>query len=143
MPRKMLTKNAALLAIENLRALLKHYDLEQFDDPWPLLAFELAWDFVPGFAPARKRGRPKGPKTWTAEKRDQLIAAVQAVRSEKKGRTITEAIRLLKQREPKRWPSLNSTRYHEAVRDRKDRDETRKALAAGDYWGPLKKQFRF
>jgi hypothetical protein len=112
---------------------LKHYQLEETEDPWPQLAFELAWDFVPGFAPpdpARKRGGRR--KVWTAEERKQLLNAVQAVRAEKKGRSVAEAIYLLKKRDPKRWTSLNKTRYYEALLD---------PFATGDFAGVLKRRF--
>jgi hypothetical protein len=138
------SNNPARAAVEKLDALLKHYDIEQVENPWLLLAFELAWDFVPGFAPGApgvKRGRPKGAKTWTTEERDQLIAAVQAVKSEKKERSIVAAIRLLKQREPSRWQSVNEARYYEAVRDRKDRDAARNEVIAGNYFEGLKRFF--
>jgi hypothetical protein len=120
--------------------LLKRYDLErELDDiRWRLLSFHIACDFIPGFLPTppRKRGRTK---TWTAERYDMLIAAVHAVQSEKRGRTIARSIELLQERDS-RWRSANEPRYYEAVRDREFRDYER--LHPTDYAGLLIKRFR-
>jgi hypothetical protein len=78
--------------IEKLIFLLKHYNLEDKNDPWLLLSLRLGCAFVPGLRVLREaprgRGRPKGAKKWTGKARDELIAAVDAVRAEKKGRSI-------------------------------------------------------
>ena len=107
--------------IEKLILLLKHYKLETSDDPWLLLSLRLACALVPGFRVVTKtprgRGRPKGAKRWTREARYELIAAVEAVRAEKKGRSIANSVQILKKRDPERWASLNPARYHEARRN--------------------------
>jgi hypothetical protein len=123
--------------IEKLILLAKHYELEDFEDPWLLLSLRLACTFVPGFRVTRERGRRKGATKWTAEEKDELIAAVRAVQSEQKGRTIAKSIELL-QRRDSRWRSANEPRYYEAVRAR----ELRGAVATGDYAGLLKKRSR-
>jgi hypothetical protein len=108
--------------IGKLFLLLKHYGLENEKDPWLLLSLRLACAFVPGLtvlchAP-RGRGRPKGPKKWTGEARDELISAVKAVQAEKPGRTIAHSIQILKKRNQSQWETLNEARYYEALRDR-------------------------
>jgi hypothetical protein len=120
--------------IEKLILLLKHYKLDRTTDPWVLLSLRLACAFVPGLRVLQQgtqgRGRPKGAKKWTSQTRDDLIAAVQSIRSERAGRSITNSIRILKQREPQRWASVSDTRYYEALRDRELRDEATRAVIA-------------
>jgi hypothetical protein len=122
--------------IEKLISLLKHYKLEASADPWLLLSLRLACAFVPGFRVVTKtprgRGRPKGAKRWTREARYELIAAVEAVRAEKKGRSIANSVQILKKRDPERWASLNPARYHEARRERTLYDQAVRALIRTD-----------
>jgi hypothetical protein len=130
--------------IEKLILLLKHYNLEDKNDPWLLLSLRLACAFVPGLqvlreAP-RRRGRPKGPKKWTAEAHDELIAAVKAVRAEKVGRTIASSIQILKKRDPTRWRPLNEARYYEALRDRKLHSRVLRALTTPRFSAAPKKE---
>ena len=118
--------------IEKLILLLKHYRLETTNDPWLLLSLRLACAFVSGLQVLREaprgRGRPKGAKKWTGEARNELIAAVEAVRAEKKGRSIANSVQILRRRYPGRWGSLNETRYYEALRDRRLHDQAVRAL---------------
>jgi hypothetical protein len=117
---------------EKLILLLKHYKLENTNDPWLLLSLRLACAFVPGLQVLREaprgRGRPKGPKKWTAIARDELIAAVKVVHAEKVGRTIARSIQILKRRDPSQWKSLNEARYYEALRDRTLHSQVLRAL---------------
>jgi hypothetical protein len=118
--------------IEKLIFLLKHYKLEDKNDPWLLLSLRLGCAFVPGLRVLREaprgRGRPKGPKKWTGEAREELIAAVDAVHAEKKGRSIANSIQILKRRDRSRWMALTKARYYEALRHRRLRDEAVRAL---------------
>jgi hypothetical protein len=107
--------------IDKLILLLKHYKLEDTDDPWLLLSLRLACAVVPGLRVVTKaprgRGRPQGPKKWTREARNELLAAVDAVRNKQKGLSIASAINILK-KDP-RWKTLTKQRYYDAVQDRK------------------------
>jgi hypothetical protein len=76
----------------------------------------------------RGQGRPKGAKKWTREARAGLIAAVETVHAEQKGRSIANSVRILKRRDPGRWESLNQARYYEALRDRTLHDQVVRAL---------------
>jgi hypothetical protein len=124
--------NIFLQRIEKLILLLKHYGIEDTNYPWLLLSLRLACTFVPGFRVLREPRRGRGrPTKWSGQAHDELIAEVNAVRSERKGRSISGSIKILKQREPKRYGSLTTARYYEALRDRKLRDETINALRTG------------
>jgi hypothetical protein len=118
--------------IDKLILLLKHYKLENQHDPWLLLSLRLACVIVPGLRVLREaprgRGRPKGSKKWTAEARDELIEAVEAVQTERGQRGIANSIHILKKREPYRWGSLNEARYYEAIRDRRIHNQVLRAL---------------
>jgi hypothetical protein len=115
--------------IEKLILLLKHYNIEETEDPWVLLSLRLACAFVPGLQVLRKPPRGAGrPKKWTSEARDKMIAAVEAVLAEKSGRSISRSIEILKKREPDVWAFLNKARYYEALRDRELRNQAMRAL---------------
>jgi hypothetical protein len=130
--------------IDKLILLLKHHKLEAMNDPWLLLSLRLACAFVPGLQVLREvprgRGRPKGPKKWTREARDELIAAVDAVRAERKKRSIANSVHILKRRDPGRWRSLSGARYYEAVRDRTLHDQAVRALTTPISAGPQNRQ---
>src|SRR5262249_36381543 len=75
--------------IDKLILLLKHYRLEKQNNPWLLLSLRLACVIAPGLRVVRQaprgRGRPRGPQKWTAEARDELIAAVESMRAKTRG----------------------------------------------------------
>jgi len=97
--------------IDKLILLLKYYDIQSTSDPWLFLSLRLACSFVPGLRvlskPPRKRGRPA---RWKGQTRDELIAAVEAVRAERPGRSISRSIEILKDRDPDRWGGALSKR---------------------------------
>jgi hypothetical protein len=114
--------------IDKLILLLKHYEIENTNDPWIFLSFRLACALVPGLrvlsAPPRGRGRPS---KWKGPAGDAVIAAVDAERA-KTQTSIAASINILKQNDPLRWRSLNEVRYHEARRDQKLRKQAIDAL---------------
>jgi hypothetical protein len=115
--------------IDKLILLLKHYKLEDTDDPWLLLSLRLACAVVPGFRVLTKTPRGRGrPKKWTHEYRSELLAAIDAVRREQNDRSIVEAILILKKRDPRRWESVTRTRYYEAVQDQELYDQAVRRL---------------
>jgi hypothetical protein len=103
--------------IDKLILLLKHYKIENADDPWLWLSFRLACHFVPGMTVLRvpKRGRGR-PAKWKGQAGDDLVAAVDAEK-DKTGSSIASAINNLKKTDPKRWGAFNEQRYYEARRD--------------------------
>jgi hypothetical protein len=90
--------------VEKLILLLKHYNIGNTDHPWLLLSLRRACAFVPGLQILRETPRSRGrTRRWTDKTREDLIAAVESVRSEEKGRTDERAVEILKQRDPSRW----------------------------------------
>jgi hypothetical protein len=115
--------------IDKLVLLLKHYEIENTSDPWLFLSLRLASKFVRGFSvvskPPRGRGRP--PK-WKGQAADEVIQAVEAVQNQRSGRTIANAIDILKKHDPIRWEKLTEARYYEALKDRKLRAQAARAF---------------
>lgn len=103
---------------QKLPLLLQHFRISLSDKHvWFKLALALAQEHVPGMRLAgKKRGRPAKSKKPT---RMELCIAVDTVRFKRK-RGISDAIRVLQQREPKTWGrfafSNLRNRYTEATK---------------------------
>ena len=87
---------------EKIHLLFKHYKIDPSDEQsWQKLALQLAFDHVPG---VRLRLRPKAGRkpTWKTGLGDELVRAVQDVKSKTSMRT-QGAIRKLHEDNPKTW----------------------------------------
>jgi hypothetical protein len=97
--------------------LLKHYKIDPSDDQsWEKLALQLALDHIPGLQLAF-RPKPGRKPTWKTGLGDELVRAVQDVKSQTGMRT-QDAIRTLQKDNPRTWgrhtvPNLGA-RYQEA-----------------------------
>src|SRR5262249_2866023 len=87
-----------------IHLLFKHYEIDPNDEQgWQKLAVQLAFDYVPGLqfvlSPRPKVGRKP---TWKTGLGDELVRAVQDVKSQTGMRT-QDAIRKLQKDKPKTW----------------------------------------
>jgi len=121
--------------VEKMRLLFEHYKINPNDEQgWQELAMSLAFAHVPGLQFAN-RPKPGRKPTWKTGPGDELVRAVEEVKS-RTGKSITKAIaELLK--EPK-WKTYTAqslaARFREARRRQKAlaslRDDWEKEIAA-------------
>lgn len=99
--------------------LFEHYGIDRTAPAaFPLLALQLARDFIPGMRivefSARKRGRPK---KWKGVDGVLLVKSVQRINAERK-KGVADAVRIARNRKPE-WSRYNSdtleSRYYEAL----------------------------
>lgn len=102
---------------EKMLLLFKHYKIDPSDtQSWQKLAFNLAFEHVPGMQVALrpKRGRDR---TWKAELGDELVRAVEDVKS-RTGKRTGDAIAELQNEPGGMWkpytPQSLTTRYWES-----------------------------
>lgn len=85
------------IAVPRINALLDHYEINRnHPERWQLLAFCLAWEFVPGFAPARKPGRKVGQQTHVLD--FHLFTA--CAYAERMNRSVNNTVRQLTRKYP-------------------------------------------
>jgi hypothetical protein len=117
-PEATLKEMCQTRAAENMLLLFKHYKIDPSDEQsWEKLAFQLAFDHVPGL---RLAHRPKvGPKPkWKAGLGDKLVRAVEDVKSRTGKRKEEDAIAKLKEESGAMWGRYTvknlGARYREA-----------------------------
>ena len=133
--QKKMFEMAKKQTFEKMQLLFKHYEIDSNDEQgWQVLAFRLARAHVPGLQIAF-RPKPGRKPTWKTGPGDELVRAVEEVKS-RTGKSITKAIaELLK--EPK-WKTYTAqslaARFREARRRQKAlaslRDDWEKEIAA-------------
>jgi hypothetical protein len=111
------------VGLEKMGLLFEHYEIDPNDEQrWLELAMSLAFAHVPGLQIAN---RPKrGPKpTWKTGLGDELVRAIQDVKSQTDMRTQDAAIRKLQKDNPETWGRYTvenlGARYREARRRQK------------------------
>jgi len=117
-PEATLKEMCQTRAAENMLLLFKHYKINSsHEQSWEKLAFQLAFDHVPGL---RLALRPKvGPKPkWKAGLGDKLVRAVEDVKSRTGKRKEKDAIARLKEESGAMWGHYTvenlGARYREA-----------------------------
>jgi hypothetical protein len=108
-------------AVENIWLLFKHYKIDPNDEQrWQELALSLAFDHVPGLRFAN-RPKPGRKPTWNTGLGDELVRAVEDVKS-RTGKRTDDAIAELKNEPGGMWkpsPQSLAARYREARRRQK------------------------
>jgi hypothetical protein len=125
-------------AAEKMPLLFKHYKIDPSDEQsWGKLALQLAFEHVPGLQLAF-RPKPGRKPTWKTGLYDELVRAVQDVKSQT-GKRTQDAIRKLQKNNPGTWGRYTvenlGARYGEAKRHqeqfRKLVEEARELRARG------------
>jgi hypothetical protein len=109
-------------ASEKMQLLFKHYKIDPSEEQsWKELAISLAHAHVPGLQPAF-RAKPGRKPTWKAEQGDELVRAVEDVKS-RTGKRTKEAIAELREQPGGMWkrhtPQNLGARYRESRRRQK------------------------
>jgi hypothetical protein len=147
-PEATLKKMCQTRAAKNMLLLFKHYKIDPSDEQrWERLAFQLAFDHVPGLQLAFRPKVGRKPR-WKTGLGDELVRAVQ-VKSQKTGMRTKKAISKLKEDKPGLWGRYTienlCARYREAHRRakrgqerlRKLIEKARRARARGQPPDPL------
>ena len=131
-------------AAEKMRLLFKHHKIDPSDEQsWEKLAIRLAFEHVPGLQLAF-RPKPGRKPTWKTELGDELVRAVEDVKS-RTGKRTKDAIAKLKEESGGTWGRYTvenlGTRYREAKRHqeqfRKAVEAARELRARGETLGGL------
>jgi hypothetical protein len=117
-------------AAEKMLLLFKHYKIDPSDEQsWQKLAFSLAFEHVPGLKLAF-RPKPGRKPTWKTGLGDELVRAVEDVKS-RTGKRTKDAIAKLKEESGGTWGRFTvenlGARYREAKRHQ---EQFRKAVEA-------------
>jgi hypothetical protein len=109
--------------VENMQLLFKHYEIDPSDEQrWWKLAMSLVLDHVPGLQVVN-RPKPGRKPTWKTGLGDELVRAVEDVKSRTGMRTTVDAIAELKKEPGGRWKTYTAqslgTRYRETRRGQK------------------------
>ena len=104
-------------ALEKMQLLFRHYEIDPNDEQrWQALAFSLALTHVPGLQLA-SRPKPGRKPTWQTGLGDELVRAVEAVKS-RAGNGTAEAIAELRKEPGGKWKTYTAqslgARYRES-----------------------------